>query len=334
MNESNESVCWCMDDAARAAAPWLTESTEPPACLASAMEKNECEEDGNAGCWKGPPGYNFSACVDTFRGYKCVCPAGFSGDGVTCEDIDECGPHDPPMNACEQKCTNTVGGHKCECNDGFRLVGAMSCIMIDYCVESGDNGGCQQGCVPRVGGHNCTCTIEGYELAEDGKTCALTARAQQAMEAAAAAAAGKSAARGGGGGGGTSVGGVVGITFFVLTAVALSGFAVYRWKIKSQIDREVRAIMTEYLPLDDEQGAGHGRGSGGGGGSAAGGAAHRNQVQFGGGSGIPSMMTMSNFSSSPRTQPRSPAQGQDTKMIPMTTTRQTGGVSGDDDEDV
>jgi hypothetical protein len=82
------------------------------------MEKNECEEEGNAGCWKGPTGYNFSACVDTFRGYRCVCPAGFSGDGVKCEDVDECLPHDPPMHACEQKCTNTVGGHQCACDDG------------------------------------------------------------------------------------------------------------------------------------------------------------------------------------------------------------------------
>ena len=25
-------------------------------CLAAAMEHNECMEEGNAGCWKGPPG--------------------------------------------------------------------------------------------------------------------------------------------------------------------------------------------------------------------------------------------------------------------------------------
>ena len=36
-----------------------------------------------ARCWKldaaAPGGLNFTACVDTFRGYRCECPAGFKG---------------------------------------------------------------------------------------------------------------------------------------------------------------------------------------------------------------------------------------------------------------
>jgi hypothetical protein len=95
------------------------------------------------------------------------------------------------------------------------------------CTEGGDNGGCQQGCVPRAGGHTCTC-IEGYDLAKDGKTCGVSAQAQKALEAAASR-----------GSRGYGVGGVLGITFLVLTCVALLGFGAYRWKIKSHIDNEV-----------------------------------------------------------------------------------------------
>ena len=242
------------------------ESTEPHACLAAALENNECEEEGNAGCWKEG---NFSACADTFRGYRCVCPAGFSGDGVGaatgCVDVDECAPADPPTNTCEQKCINTMGGHHCACNDGFRPVGATSCFMIDECTESSNNEGCQQLCIPHAGGHTCMC-IEGYELGLDGKSCAVTAQAQEAMAAAAPR-----------GGGGTGVGGVLGITLLVLSGVGLLGFVAYRWKIKNHIDSEVRAIMATYLPLDDE------RAYGGSGGGASGGGGV--DVDVGGGTG-------------------------------------------------
>lgn len=62
--------------------------TEPRVCLTSGIEIDECDKEGAGGCWTG--GNNLTACVDTFRGHKCVCPPGTYGNGYECDDVDEC----------------------------------------------------------------------------------------------------------------------------------------------------------------------------------------------------------------------------------------------------
>ena len=91
---------------------------------------------GKRGCWffsapaaAGRPAENFTACVDTFRGYRCACPPGFEGDGVRCVDVDECA--DDATNDCQQRCVNFPGGHECACDPGYALVGKVSCVRAD-----------------------------------------------------------------------------------------------------------------------------------------------------------------------------------------------------------
>jgi hypothetical protein len=59
-------------------------------------------------------------CTDTQGNFTCTCSPGFSGDGFTCNDINECaantGRGDCGANAA---CTNTPGGRTCACDAGY-----------------------------------------------------------------------------------------------------------------------------------------------------------------------------------------------------------------------
>jgi hypothetical protein len=83
---------------------------------------DECEQTGNGGCWVNG---SLTACVDTFRGHKCKCPAGTFGNGYECADIDECALDPPP---CDQLCRNLLGGYECGCKPGWRLAGVRTCV--------------------------------------------------------------------------------------------------------------------------------------------------------------------------------------------------------------
>lgn len=72
------------------------------------------------------------------------CPAGFSGDGLTCEDINECSQSPSPCDA-RTTCSNTLGSFRCgPCPFGFRGTGETGCVIESACATN--NGGCD----PRV----------------------------------------------------------------------------------------------------------------------------------------------------------------------------------------
>ena len=63
-----------------------------------------------------------ATCTDLTPGYKCKCNPGYTGDGVTCEDVDECSTLYGD-NACDKgansECKNLDGSYKCICKDGY-----------------------------------------------------------------------------------------------------------------------------------------------------------------------------------------------------------------------
>jgi hypothetical protein len=57
----------------RALCAGFKEGTEPPVCLTGGLNVDECAT-GKDDCWVGPQGQK--ACIDTFRGFFCMCPPG------------------------------------------------------------------------------------------------------------------------------------------------------------------------------------------------------------------------------------------------------------------
>ncbi|KAF7284499.1 hypothetical protein GWI33_022088 [Rhynchophorus ferrugineus] len=89
--------------------------------------KHDCYDESDEGglCSKSctPSSHPCSQkCIKTPAGPMCVCEKGYklTGDGRTCEDINEC-QQEPAV--CSQICVNTNGSHLCDCFNGFNLRG-------------------------------------------------------------------------------------------------------------------------------------------------------------------------------------------------------------------
>ncbi|GFO27398.1 nidogen-1, partial [Plakobranchus ocellatus] len=105
-------------------------------------------------------------CVPHQRSFKCICKAGYSGDGKFCEDVDEC-----KMDACgpNADCFNVMGSFQCRCRSGFvaegRICRAISCNDEDIC---GENARCVYD--PDLREYVCECLDE---FSGDGYSCEM-----------------------------------------------------------------------------------------------------------------------------------------------------------------
>ena len=57
-------------------------------------------------------------CLNNYGSYSCSCKAGFTGNGFTCADTNECKDDTDGCHA-NATCTNTYGSYSCSCKTGL-----------------------------------------------------------------------------------------------------------------------------------------------------------------------------------------------------------------------
>ncbi|XP_076060602.1 protein kinase C-binding protein NELL1-like isoform X1 [Oratosquilla oratoria] len=132
-------------------------------------------------CCKFCPGVDYCAhghdchanatCINLQATYTCHCNQGFTGDGRTCTDLDECselGGHHGHHCQAHTRCVNTPGSYVCECESGYVRHDELTCVEQDECREGAHLCHEHATCTNTRGSYHCKCK-EGYS--GDGFTC-------------------------------------------------------------------------------------------------------------------------------------------------------------------
>lgn len=96
-----------------------------------------------------------ASCVVISGSPECQCDQGWTGDGTTCTDTDECATKTATCNA-YATCANTVGGYTCTCKPGFTGDG-MTCTDADECADGTASCNVNAICTNTAGGYTCAC---------------------------------------------------------------------------------------------------------------------------------------------------------------------------------
>ncbi|KAI3829510.1 hypothetical protein L1987_03635 [Smallanthus sonchifolius] len=210
------------------------ETTEPALCLSNEIETNECLIN-NGGCWMDKVA-NITACKDTFRGKVCECPivngVKFVGDGYThCEalrcQVNNGGCWESSKEG--RNYTACIDGHTkgCECPHGFKGDGVNSCEDIDECKEKRACQCSKCKCKNTWGSYECSCAA-GLLYLKEHDACISTKDVN------------------------TRDGWGLAWVFIGLTAIGIVGYIFYKYRVRRYMDSEIRAIMAQYMPLDNE----------------------------------------------------------------------------------
>ncbi|EDV26974.1 uncharacterized protein TRIADDRAFT_54448 [Trichoplax adhaerens] len=110
-----------------------------------------------------------AACSNSIGSYTCGCNSGYSGDGFTCQDIDECNATSLNMCVNNSQCINTNGSYQCKCNAGYFGNARINCSDVDECSSNQYNCHSNALCTNIPGSFTCHCKPGYYG---NGVTCA------------------------------------------------------------------------------------------------------------------------------------------------------------------
>ncbi|XP_072024997.1 stabilin-2-like [Amphiura filiformis] len=120
---------------------------------------DDCEQHVNPCGPQEDPCHAHATCNDDGREIRCICNAGYDGDGLECWPVNVC--EQPARGNCHQEaqCTYLESGlHRCDCNELWEGDG-YQCVHIDPCTKE-DHGGCHSNatCIFTSPGQNeCEC---------------------------------------------------------------------------------------------------------------------------------------------------------------------------------
>ena len=111
-----------------------------------------------------------ATCTNLAGTFNCTCVDGYTGDGVTCADIDECalGTHacdtspSPVDGSALATCTNAAGGYTCACTTGGYAGDGFYCADVNECTLSTHDCHADGTCSNTYGNWSCSCDA-GYE---------------------------------------------------------------------------------------------------------------------------------------------------------------------------
>jgi hypothetical protein len=130
------------------------------------FDKNECIPSGiDTGAVAAHSCNANARCSNVPGSFQCTCNNGFTGDGLDCLDLDDCG-----SSPCEHgTCINSDIGesYTCECDNGW--TDSQCDFDVNECYTAGHNCHEEGRCVNTKGGFYCRCSSgyegDGYETA-------------------------------------------------------------------------------------------------------------------------------------------------------------------------
>ncbi|KAL1544322.1 Vacuolar-sorting receptor 3 [Salvia divinorum] len=126
-------------------------------------------------------------------------------------------------------CEDSADG-KCTCPLGFKGDGVKSCVYVDECSEKKACQCPECSCKNTWGSYECSCSGDLLYI-RDHDTC-ISKRATEV----------------------TSAWTAVWVIFLGLAMATCGAYLVYRYRLRSHMDSEIRAIMAQYMPLDSQNG--------------------------------------------------------------------------------
>ncbi|KAF7845230.1 vacuolar-sorting receptor 1-like [Senna tora] len=115
----------------------------------------------------------------------------------------------------------------CKCPPGFKGDGVHSCEDVDECKEKIACQCPECKCRNTWGSYECSCSGNFFYMQENDM---CMAKYTSSM----------------------TTGGFVWMVIFILAAASVAGYAFYKYRVQRYMDSEIRAIMAQYMPLDNQ----------------------------------------------------------------------------------